>query len=81
MKDVHNCCHTDEAIDVHGNLQGSWQREQVGRRIKIACGCCDVVYGYLTDSGDRDREEDERRYRAQIALLSCPGCGESPFLG
>ena len=78
------CNHTPFPVDPNGATTGSWIIDYQGDTARIVCEICRRFYGYLpTAEGKRHDEEARLRqaYLEQQRRLSCPGCGEEPFLG
>lgn len=72
------CNHTENYKDSRGNLLGTWCEVPTANFIRVQCTVCLKVYGTIPRMSE---EEARRAYLEQQKRLSCPGCGESPFLG
>jgi hypothetical protein len=76
------CDHTLHAIDDQGQATGSWTVERSGKAERVICRVCGKFYGYIDACRQSKKQEQMRRaYLEQQRRLSCPGCGEEPFLG
>ncbi|MBX3424271.1 MAG: hypothetical protein KF688_01205 [Pirellulales bacterium] len=75
-----SCDHTPQAFNEQGGLVGSWRIDDSQRPPRVVCSQCGKFYGYLRDDR-RLQERLEAAYRQQQQRLSCPGCGEEPFVG
>ncbi|MEQ8850053.1 hypothetical protein [Botrimarina sp.] len=74
-----DCDHTHHALDGDGRPTGSWTIDPAGGKPRVVCRVCGKFYGFLPPS-KRDQAM-QRAYQLQQQRLSCPGCGETPFLG
>lgn len=79
-QDSKTCDHTHQAFNEHGELLGTWRIDESQHSPRVVCMHCGKFYGYLRND-QQLQERLESAYRQQQRRLSCPGCGEEPFLG
>ena len=73
------CDHTLHLSDANGTPTGSWSAAGTKDGIHYSCACCGKLYGYQPNK--KSDAEMYKAYLEQQRRLSCPGCGEEPFLG
>lgn len=77
-----DCDHTLHALDDQGQTTGSWVIEANGKSSRVVCRFCRKFYVKVeVRKQDEEQERLRQAYLEQQRRLSCPGCGEEPFLG
>jgi len=73
------CEHTLHPVDEQGEPTGTWMLEDGGGSLRVICRVCLKFYGNI-DSRESKEADLRKAYLEQQRRLSCPGCGEEPFL-
>ena len=73
------CDHTLHLSDANGTPTGSWSASSTNDGIHYSCACFGKLYGYQPNK--KSDAEMYQAYLEQQRRLSCPGCGEEPFMG
>jgi len=73
------CHHTENHKNGAGELLGTWIEIQIDDGVLVQCRICNMHYGVIKNPSKDDAML--QAYLLQQRRLSCPGCGENPFLG